>query len=95
MKPGRSCNETRKKSLKDPQVAALYLEECLQDGDMELFTAALRHVADARGGVHGCQKQHASTAKRSIAHFPKTPPRFGTLSRVLAAISLRIGVIPA
>ena len=52
MKASRPYDETRKKALKDPKVAALYLEECLQDGNMELFTAALKHVAEARGGVY-------------------------------------------
>ena len=50
MKPSKSYDETRKKALKDPKVAAAYLEECLCDGDMELFTAALKYVAEARGG---------------------------------------------
>ena len=38
--------------LKDPEQAALYLEECYIEGDMELFQAALKDVAKAqKGGV--------------------------------------------
>ncbi len=40
----------RDELLKDPEHAALYLEECLIDGDMELFQAALKDVAKAQGG---------------------------------------------
>ena len=37
--------------LKDPELAALSLEACLKDGDMKLFTAALKDVAEACGGL--------------------------------------------
>ena len=49
-KASRSFGKTSKELLKNPKVAAKYLEEILADGDMELFTAALRDVADARVG---------------------------------------------
>ena len=96
MKPSRSYNETRKKTLKDPKVAAFYLEECLQDGDMELFTAALRHVADARGGVALLSKAtrlNRETLYRTLSEDGN--PRLDTLSKVLTAMGLRFGVIPA
>jgi DNA-binding phage protein len=51
MKPSKPFDETLHRMLKDPELAALYLEDCLEDGDMELFTMALRDVADARGGM--------------------------------------------
>jgi probable addiction module antidote protein len=96
MKPSRSYDETRKKALKDPKVAAVYLEECLQDGDMELFTAALRHVAEARGGVALLSK--ATRLNREALYRTLSEggnPRLDTLTRVLAAMGLRIGVVPA
>ena len=96
MKPSRSYNETRKKTLKDPKVAAVYLEECLQEGDMELFTAALRHVADARGGVALLSK--ATRLNREALYRTLSEggnPRLDTLAKVLAAMGLRIGVAPA
>ena len=36
--------------LKDPETAAMYLEEILAEGDIELFKAALKDVAAARVG---------------------------------------------
>ena len=45
-----SFDKTSKELLENPKVAAMYLEEILEDGDMELFTAALKDVADARVG---------------------------------------------
>jgi probable addiction module antidote protein len=95
MKPSRSYDETRKKALKDPKVAAIYLEECLQDGNMELFTAALKHVAEARGGV--AQLSKATHLNREALYRTLSEggnPRLDTLSKVLAAMGLRIGVVP-
>jgi DNA-binding phage protein len=43
--------ETTQEMLKDPELAALSLEACLKDGDMKLFTAALKDVAEACGGL--------------------------------------------
>jgi probable addiction module antidote protein len=92
----RSHGETCRKALKHPKVAAGYLEECLKDGDMELFTAALRHVADARGGV--TKLSRATRLNREALYRTLSAggnPRLDTLTKVLAALGLRIGVIPA
>lgn len=96
MKASRPYDETRKKALKDPKVAALYLEECLQDGNMELFTAALKHVAEARGGVALLSKKthlNREALYRTLSEGGN--PRLDTLAKVLGAMGLRIGVVPA
>ena len=46
----RPFGKTSKELLKNPKVAAMYLEEIFADSDMEMFTAALKDVADARVG---------------------------------------------
>lgn len=95
MKPSRSYDATRKKALKDPKVAAVYLEECLRDGDMDLFTAALKHVAEARGGVGLLSKEtrlNRESLYRTLSEGGN--PRLDTLAKVLAAMGLRIGVVP-
>jgi probable addiction module antidote protein len=40
-----------KKDLKNPVFALRYLNACLEDGDHGVFLLALRHVAEAHGGV--------------------------------------------
>jgi DNA-binding phage protein len=50
MKARVPFNESRQAMLKDPELAAIYLEESLQDGNMEEFKQALKHVAEARLG---------------------------------------------
>lgn len=38
----------RDELLRDPENIEIYLAGCLEDGDMQLFQEALRHVAKAR-----------------------------------------------
>lgn len=46
-KRSKPFKEVSNRLLQDPERAALYLEECLKDGDMELSALALKNVADA------------------------------------------------
>jgi len=94
MKPSRLYDETRKKALQDPKVAAAYLEECLQDGNMKLFTAALKHVAEARGGVARLSKATRLNREALYRTLSKSGnPRLDTLAKVLGAMGLRLGVV--
>ena len=96
MKPSRSFDKTRREALGDPKVAALYLEECLRDGDMALFTAALKHVAEAQGGMANLAKTtrlSRETLYRTLSD--EGNPRLDTLAKLLAAMGMRIGVVPA
>jgi probable addiction module antidote protein len=96
MRASRSFDQTRRAALKDPKVAAVYLEECLQDGDMALFTAALKHIAEAQGGVAKLSKTtrlNRETLYRTLSDDGN--PRLDTLAKLLGAMGLRIGVVPA
>ena|SRR5271155_5432544 len=95
MKPTKSYQATRMKFLKDPKVAVVYLEECLQDGNMELFTAALKHVAEARGGLSTLAKKTSLNRESLYRTLSQNGnPRLDTLNKVLSAMGLRIGVLP-
>ncbi|MEO5334570.1 MAG: putative addiction module antidote protein [Magnetococcus sp. YQC-5] len=92
-KPSVSFDATSKAMLQDPETAAMYLEECLSDGDIELFKLALKHVADAQGGMTGLAK--ATTLSREALYrslSKKGNPRLDTLAKVLDVFGLRIGV---
>jgi probable addiction module antidote protein len=95
-KPTRPFNTTSRELLKDPKVAAEYLEEILADGNMELFTAALKDVADARlGGVSALSKKTNLNRQQLYKTLSKNGnPRLNTLSEVLHAIGLRMSVTP-
>lgn len=95
MNPSVSFNESRTEMFrKDPELAAQYLEECLKDGDLELFKLALKHVADARlGGMSELSKAtklNRETLYRTLSK--KGNPGLNTLSKILSAVGMRMGV---
>ncbi len=95
-KPTRPFNKTSQQVLKDPKVAAEYLEDILADGKMELFTAALKDVADARlGGMSALSKKTDLNRQQLYKTLSKNGnPRLDTLKEVLHAVGLRVSVTP-
>lgn len=94
MNASQSFDESRKEIFQDPELAAMYLEECLSDGNMELFKLALKHVTDAQlGGIGNLSK----TTKLNRETLYKTlskdgNPRFDTLNKILHALGLRMSI---
>ncbi|MGI0480712.1 addiction module antidote protein [Geminocystis sp. CENA526] len=79
--------------LQDRETAAIYLEECLADGDIELFQAALQDVAKAQGGVTAIAQTaelNSTSLYRSLSKTGK--PQFKTISKVLSALGMRMSV---
>ncbi len=95
-KASRPFHTTSKEMLKDPEVAAQYLEEILADRNMELFTAALKDVADARlGGMTALAKKTELSREQLYRTLSKNGnPRLTTLSEVLHSVGLRVAVAP-
>jgi probable addiction module antidote protein len=95
-KSTRPFHKTSQHLLKDPDVAAKYLEDILADGNMELFTAALKDVADARlGGMSALSKKTDLNREQLYKTLSKNGnPRLDTLSEVLHAVGLRMSVTP-
>ena len=95
-KASRSFDKTRNEVLKDPQVAAIYLEEILADGNMEIFTAALKNVAKARLGGMTALSDRTNLGRETLYRTlsKRGNPRLETLTKVLHALGLRISVTP-
>ena len=90
----RPFKEVSNELLKDPEYAAVYLEECLSAGDIELFKLALKNVADARlGGMTELAKQTA-LGRQSLYKTlsEKGNPKLETLTKVLEATGLRLSI---
>lgn len=83
--------------LKDPEQAALYLEEILADGDIEMFKEALKDVAAARVGnmTTLAKKTHLAREALYISLSRKGNPRLDTLTKVLDAAGLRLTLTTA
>lgn len=96
MKPGRPFRDTQLEMLQDSELAALYLEEALADGDIELFKLALKNVADARLGGMTALSKSTDITRESLyrALSAKGNPRLETLTKILHAVGLRISVTP-
>ncbi|MET0154722.1 MAG: addiction module antidote protein [Rickettsiales bacterium] len=94
MKPSKPFGETTAAALADDETALAYLEECLADANPELFTLALRQVADARlGGM--TELSRAADLNREALYRSLSEdgnPRFYTLNKVLAAVGFRLSV---
>ena len=95
-KASKPFKEISNDLLKDSECAALYLEECLAEGDTELFKLALKNVADARLGGIFALAEKTNIGKESLCRsLSKTGnPKLETLKKVLSASGLRFSIVP-
>src|SRR5215469_701900 len=74
-----------KEQLQDKQLAAMYLEEALADGDIDLFKTALKDVADAQlGGITALSRDvdlNRQSLYRTLSEDGN--PRLNTLVKIL------------
>jgi probable addiction module antidote protein len=91
--PARPFRQTRNTILRDPEAAALYLEEALAAGDTDAFKLALRNVVEARGGMAALARETALSREALYRTLSESGnPTLETLSRVLGALGLRVAV---
>ncbi len=82
---------------RDPEFAAEYLKAAMEDRDEpKVLLLALRHIAEARGGVARIAKQ-AGVERESLyrALSSRGNPRLSTLLAVTRAMGLTLTVEPA
>ena len=83
-------------SLKDPHEAAAYLEAAIEDGDQGALMLALRHVAQAQGGVATIARKAKLTREATYRMLSQEGnPELKSLTAVLAAAGLQLSVRPA
>ena len=97
-KPSISNDEAVIRQLRqDPEFAAEYLKAAMEDRDEpKVLLLALRHIAEATGGVARIAKQ-AGVERESLyrALSPRGNPRLSTLLAVTRAMGLTLTVEPA
>jgi len=82
-------------SLKDRKAAAAYLEAAIEDGDQAVLMLALRHVAQAQGGVAEIARRANLTREATYKMLSKVGnPALSSLTAVLAVTGLRLAVKP-
>lgn len=87
------CEPRLQKALRDRAEAAAYLTAALADGDKDVFLLALRHVAEAHGGIG----KLAGRARLNRVSLYRTLPVRGnpelcSLRTVLESLGLRLVV---
>jgi probable addiction module antidote protein len=94
--PSRPFDATSDRLLSDRETAAMYLEEILADGDVELFKQALKDVAKARVGGMTELSRETDLAREALYRSlsRKGNPRLDTLTKVLDAAGLRLSIVP-
>jgi len=82
--------------LKDPAEAAAYLEAAIEDGDQPALMLALRHVAQALGGVAAIARKSNLAREATYRMLSESGnPELRSFIAVLAAAGLRISIRPA
>ena len=95
MKPWRSYHEGLMEDLKNPEEAAGYLNAVLEEGDYRMFLVALRHVAEANGGMlYLSKKTKLSRPNLYRMLSKKGKPEIYSLYKVLEAFRLTLSVSP-
>ncbi len=88
-------NDWLYQQLQDAVFAAEYLNAASEDDDPQTYLAALRKVAEARGGIARVA-QTAGVSRETLDHMlsSRGNPTMKTLSAVLKATGLKITVSP-
>jgi probable addiction module antidote protein len=94
MRASRPFRATQLAQPKDPESAALYLEEALAAGDTDAFKLALRNVAEARLGRMSALSERTQLNREALyrALSEDGNPTLETLTKVMRALGLRISV---
>jgi len=82
--------------LKEPDYAAAYLAQVLEEGDKQAFLVALKDVVEAGGGM-GILAQHVDIKRPSLYKIlsKRGNPMLTTLQDILKPLGLRMSVTPS
>lgn len=93
-KPYRShADATAEMFRRDPAFAAAYLNNILEDGDQADLMIALRHMADASGGVTKvAEKAHLNPTSLYRTLSADGNPELRSLTAILDALGMRLSI---
>ncbi len=82
--------------LRDPDLAAEYLNAAIEEGSNELFLIALRNVAEAHGGIAAiAEATHLNRQTMYRTLSSEGNPTLETLLSILHAVGLNLSITPA
>ena len=85
---------THSEQLRDPEVAAEYLSEALEDGDAAVILMALRNIAEAQeDGITGlAQRSHLGRESMYKMLSAAGNPKLSSFTKVLHGLGLKLKV---
>ena len=92
----RNVRETHNKHLRDPKVAAEYINQALESGDPSMILMALRNIVEAQSdGISGVAAR-AALGRESMYKMlsAKGNPKLSSLTSLLKSIGLQLHVEP-
>jgi probable addiction module antidote protein len=81
--------------LDNDDVIAEYLTAALEDGDPEVFLAAVGHVAKAKGMTAIARDANLGRESLYKAFAPGAKPRYDTVLKVLNSLGVKLNVSAA
>ena len=92
----KNYDEFLREQLRDPELAAAYLTDALEDDSPELFLIALRNVAEAHGGIAAiAEATHLNRQTMYRTLSSEGNPTFATLLTILRAVGMNLSFTPA
>ncbi|WP_286238073.1 addiction module antidote protein [Neptuniibacter halophilus] len=90
----RNVRTTHNEQLRDPDIAAEYLNEALRDGDAAVILMALRNLAEAQeDGISGLAKR-SSLGRESMYKMLSANgnPKLSSFTQLIHGLGLRLKV---
>lgn len=90
----RNVRVTHNEHLRDPDIAAEYLSEALEEGDAAVILMALRNVAEAQeDGISGlAQRSHLGRESMYKMLSASGNPKLSSFTKVVHALGLKLKV---
>jgi len=90
----RNVRATHSKHLRDPQIAAEYLNEALEDGDASVILMALRNIAEAQeDGISGlAHRSHLGRESMYKMLSASGNPKLSSFTQVVHGLGLKLKV---
>jgi probable addiction module antidote protein len=90
----RNVRATHNEHLRDPETAAEYLSEALEDGDAAVILMALRNIAEAQeDGISGlAQRSHLGRESMYKMLSASGNPKLSSFTKVVHGLGLKLRV---
>lgn len=92
----RNVRETHNEHLRNPEIAAEYINQALESDDITVMLMAIRNVVDAQeGGISGVAKK-SELGRESMYKMlsPTGNPKLSTLNALFHGLGLKLEVTP-